>query len=314
MTDIPLEKLLSGTIILDFSHRLPGPFCGKILSDLGADVIKVEDQFFKDPFLSDQFSTIDPNFLRWYQQLNAGKKILRFDFNSSIDQNAILELVSNADALIMGLPSALRLKLNLMDENLKFDRPFVVVELRASRTKKKAMHDLNTLASSGLLSLYIANNYNPNKKIINPPFLPVAGIAFGQKAATDLIASLFRATKLNKSIFTKTYLDDSTNDLLGIFWPENDRKEDRTSYLHNGQYPCYSIYQTKDLRYVALAAVEEKFWNKFCEIFNLKTPLDRFYNGDDQLFELVSNCLSSLNLDQILKLSQNEDLCLTAIV
>ncbi len=305
------EKPLAGISIIDFSYRLPGPFCGKILSDLGATVIKIEDHIYQDPFLSPTFANFDSNFLTWYENLNNSKNILRFDFNSKDDQQAILALVKNADALIMGLPFETRKKLQLQESDLKFNRPFVVVELHASRTEKKSMHDLNALALSGLLSLYIGDNH---KKIIPPPFLPLAGISFGHKAATDLLAGLISAQKNSKSIFLKTYLDEATKELLGIFWPSKERQVERTSFLHNGQYPCYSIYQTKDHRYVALAAVEEKFWNKFCQIFKITTELDRFYNQDQQLFNLVSAHLSSLSLKEIETLIADEDLCLSAIL
>lgn len=40
-------KPLEGMTIIDLSHRLPGPLCGKILTDLGAIVIKIEDHFFR---------------------------------------------------------------------------------------------------------------------------------------------------------------------------------------------------------------------------------------------------------------------------
>lgn len=307
-------KPLSGVTVIDFSYRLPGPFCGKILSDLGAEVIKVEDHIYKDPFLSDDFSKFDPNFVFWYEKLNSNKKVLRFDFNSSIDQRKILEMVNTADGLIMGLPMALRKKLKLTNEELNFSRAFVVVELLASKKEKKSMHDLNALALSGLLSLHIGSQKNENKKIINPPFLPIAGIAFGHKAATDLLANLLFAQKNCKSVFTKVYLDEVTSELLGIFWTDKDRKSERTSFLHNGHYPCYSIYQTKDFHYVALAAVEEKFWNKFCDVFEIKTTIDRFYNKDDKLFSMISNAISSLTLAEIELLTLHEDLCLTPIL
>jgi crotonobetainyl-CoA:carnitine CoA-transferase CaiB-like acyl-CoA transferase len=307
MPNLPLQ----GITIIDFSHRLPGPFCGKILSDLGADVIKIEDHIFKDPFLAGLFAEFDPSFIAWYENLNNSKKVLRFDFNSPEDQKKIAELVQKSDALIMGLPQSTRQKLKLTDQDLAFNKPFVVIELLASRTEKKSMHDLNALATSGLLSLFIGNQ---NKKIIDPPFLPIAGIAFGHKAATDLLANLLCAQKKMQTIFTKTYLDEVTNNLLGIFWPKVDRDLNRKLFLHNGQYPCYSIYQTKDHKYVALAAVEEKFWKKFCEVFEIKTTLDRFYNKDQELFLLISNSISSKNRSEIEDLIANEDLCLSSIV
>ncbi len=307
-----MSKLpLSGLKIIDLSHRLPGPFCGKILSDLGASVIKIEDHVFQDPFLSGLFAEFDPGFTAWYDNLNRGKEILRFDFNSFEDQNKIHKLVLDSDAVIMGLPDKTRIKLKITDLDLTLKKPFIVIELLASRTEKKSMHDLNAMASTGLLSLHVAGL--PDAAIIDPPFLPVAGIAFGHMAATDLLAHYINALKTKSTQFVKTYLDESTEKLFGIFWPEIDRQNGRTQFLHNGQYPCYTIYQTKDKKYVALAAVEEKFWKRFCEVFNVHSPLDRFHYQDRALFSLVSEKISHYTQSEISKLIEDEDICLSII-
>jgi crotonobetainyl-CoA:carnitine CoA-transferase CaiB-like acyl-CoA transferase len=186
----------------------------------------------------------------------------------------------------------------------------VVIELLASEHEKKSMHDLNALAMTGLLSLYVAGK---NDKIIDPPFLPIAGISFGHKAATDLLAAFILATKKQNTQFVKTYLDQVTRELLGIFWPEKDRAIGRTHFLHNGVYPCYSLYQTKDHKYIALAAVEEKFWNRFCEVFKIKNSHDRFYKEDQTLFELISNEILKYTSYEIESLIKDEDLCLSII-
>ena len=56
--------------ILDLTHRLPGPLAGMVLSDLGYDVIKIEDEKHKDPFLAGAFSDFDDSFEDWYRVLN----------------------------------------------------------------------------------------------------------------------------------------------------------------------------------------------------------------------------------------------------
>ncbi|AUN98559.1 CoA transferase [Bacteriovorax stolpii] len=303
-------KPLKGMKIVDLSHRLPGPLCGKILTDLGADVVKIEDHVFQDPFLSGLFAKFDSSFVSWYENLNRGKKIERFDFNSSADQEKIHQLVVNADAVIVGIPPKTREKLRISDSDLTLKKPMVVIELLASATEKKSMHDLNAMAMTGLLSLYVAGQ---KEKIIDPPFLPIAGISFGHKGATDLLAAYIQATKENKTQFVKTYLDQVTEEVLGIFWPEADRKLGRNRFLHNGVYPCYSLYQTKDHKYVALAAVEEKFWQRFCEVFKLETSLDRFHHEDQALFNLIAEHLGQYTQKEIEKMIESEDLCLSVI-
>ncbi|RPJ78179.1 MAG: CoA transferase [Alphaproteobacteria bacterium] len=303
-------KPLAGMTVIDLTHRLPGPLCGKILSDLGATVIKIEDHVFQDPFLSGLFAQFDSSFVSWYENLNKGKTIDRFDFNSPDDQKKIHDLVINADAVIMGLPPKTRIKLKLTDEDLKLKKAMVVIELLASAHEKKSMHDLNALAMTGILSLYVAGQKD---KIVDPPFLPIAGISFGHKAATDLLAAFIKAMKKNETQFVKTYLDQVTHELLGIFWPHDDRQAGRTKFLHNGIYPCYSLYQTKDHKYVALAAVEEKFWNRFCEVFKIKSSHDRFYKEDQSLFHLISDEIQKHTSQEIESLIKDEDLCLSII-
>ena len=303
-------KPLAGMTIIDLSHRLPGPLCGKILTDLGATVIKIEDHIFQDPFLSGLFAQFDSSFISWYENLNKGKSIQRFDFNSPEDQEKIHQLVTNADAVIMGLPHKTREKLKVTDHDLTLKKPMVVIELLASLHEKKSMHDLNALAMTGLLSLYVADH---KEKIVDPPFLPIAGISFGHKAATDLLAAFIMAMKENKTQFVKTYLDQVTDELLGIFWPAADQKSGRTKFLHNGIYPCYSLYQTRDGKYVALAAVEEKFWIRFCQVFKIETELDRFYHQDRSLFNLISDKIHGLTQIEIAALIKDEDLCLSVI-
>lgn len=301
---------LEGMKIIDLSHRLPGPLCGKVLTDLGASVTKIEDHKFQDPFLSGLFAQIDSSFTSWYENLNQGKSIERFDFNSPDDQEKIHQLVLSADAVIIGIPDKAREKLKITDADLNILRPFVVIELLASRLEKKSMHDLNAMAMTGLLSLYVTGR---TEKIIDPPFLPIAGISFGHKAATDLLAAYIKAIREQKTQFAKTYLDEATKDLLGIFWPNKDRDIGKTKFLHNGIYPCYSIYQTRDKKYVALAAVEEKFWLKFCQLFKVETKLDRFHHQDSELFDIVSMAIAKLNQDEISKLVATEDICLSII-
>lgn len=307
MTDF---KPLSGMRIIDLSHRLPGPLSGKILCDLGAEVIKIEDHEFQDPFLSGLFAKFDSSFISWYENLNSKKKVQRFDFNDPNDQDKIHELVKSADAVIMGIPFKTRQKLKITDAELTLKKPFVLIELLASRREKKSMHDLNAMAMTGLLSLYVANK---TEAIIDPPFLPIAGISFGHKGATDLLAAFILATKKNETQFVKTYMDEVTEELLGIFWPKADREQNRTRFLHSGIYPCYSLYQTKDNKYVAVAAVEEKFWLRLCEVFEIKTELDRFHHSDDKLFKTVSQTMKNLTQSQIAGLIEKEDICVSII-
>src|SRR5690606_23910726 len=132
--------------------------------------------------------------------------------------------------------------------------------------------------------------------VLDPPFLPIAGISFGHKAATDLLAGLLKARAENKAQFIESYLYESTDELLSPFWPKACRAADEMRFLHNGRYPCYSLYRLRDGHYAALAAVEEKFWQRFMECVGLNIePALRFHFADQTVFDQLAGAFSKLD-------------------
>src|SRR5690606_22872249 len=277
--------MLKGITIIDLTHRLPGPLAGKVLSDLGAHVIKIEDEIHKDPFLEGSFAEFDESFTDWYQELNKTKDIKRFNFKSPTIKEEIKNELLKADGILLSLSDKLKERLGLDEESLKnLGRNLAIIELKASKEDKQAMHDLNALAASGFLSLHIADR---NEHIVTPPFLPFAGISFGQQVASDLLASLIKAGRTNSCVFHTSYLYDSVVSNFKPFWSENLRRKSLNKFLHNGDYPCYFLYQLKDGHYVALAAVEEKFWNDFCQEFSLDIPATERFSTQPELFKKI---------------------------
>jgi crotonobetainyl-CoA:carnitine CoA-transferase CaiB-like acyl-CoA transferase len=300
--------MLEGLKIIDLTHRLPGPLAGKILSDLGAEVIKLEDEKHRDPFLSGMFSAFDESFENWYEELNRSKKIIRLDFKSPDAKSKIEEILKSADGILLSLSPKLKTSLGLNDENLK--GALAVVELEASSTHNKAMHDLNALALSGFLSLHVAHE---TQEIVPPPFLPVAGIAFGQQVATQMLANIYAAKKKKALVKTVCYLHDTTETLFHPFWSKKLQDERRTKFLHNGAYPCYCLYRCKDANYVALAAVEEKFWADFIATFNVPLPLEKRFNTDPDAFRIVADTFAKLTVDEIKAKASDKELCLSIV-
>lgn len=301
--------MLKGIKILDFTHRLPGPLAGKILADMGAEVIKVEDIKHKDPFLSGMFSEFDQSFENWYEELNKNKKVVRLDFKSPDIKAEIAKLLKGASGIMLSLSPKLKTSLGLDDADLKH-LPLAVVELEASSTHNKAMHDLNALAISGYLSLHVAHENDP---IVAPPFMPVAGIAFGQQVATQMLANIIDSTRKNSFVKSTSYLHDTAESILHPFWSKTLRDQKKTKFLHNGAYPCYSLYRTSDGQYVAVAAVEEKFWTDLKETFSIDLPLERRFETSDEAFNAVARTFAKLDASEIETKSQNKELCLSIV-
>ncbi len=301
----------SKKLIIDFSHRLPGPLAGKILADLGFEVVKLEDEKHKDPFLSGFFSDFDSSFEDWYKELNKNKRVHRFDFKNDEAKVIIHDYLNRASGLILSVGEKLSGKLGITDEELKMKYPHLaVVKLEASKEDLKSMHDLNALAMTGVLHLHLENE---TRDIVDPPFLPFAGIGFGQQAATTLLAGIIKASDSKKCEIQTTYLFESIDEIYKCFWPQKQRKLKHTKFLHNGAYPCYSIYRTKDGAYAALAAVEDKFWIELSTLYNIPLSLENRFNTDSDSFNKVSQAFLSMTSDEIEAKLAGKDLCLSIV-
>lgn len=297
--------------ILDLTHRLPGPLAGKVLSDLGYEVFKIEDEKHKDPFLSGMFSDFDDSFENWYDGLNQSKIIVRLDFKASDIKSQIAEYLKDADGVMLSLSPKLKMTLGLDDDSLKgLKKPIAVVELEASASHKKAMHDLNALALSGFLSLHVANT---NEQIVDPPFFPIAGIAFGQQVATQMLANIIAARDENGFIKSVSYLFETAEQIFTPLWSKQLQSQKRTKFLHNGAYPCYSLYRLKDGNYAALAAVEDKFWIDLISLFKIDLPLENRFDRDPKAFQKVADVFAKMDTSEIENISQNKELCLSIV-
>lgn len=294
--------ILKSFKVIDFTHRLPGPLAGKIFSDLGAEVIKVEDEVFKDPFIQGFFNQSDSQFKIWYQELNQDKELKRFNFKSPDSEQIMEELLKDADILLLAQPLKIMDKFKLTPELLKLRHPnLTVLQLVAGTGKFKNLHDLNALAIAGLLDMHLLDN---SDNIIAPPFLPIAGITFGHWVVTKALAAV-----IAKENWVIAGLQEATQNILSPFRSQSDNPK----FLHNGKFPCYCLYRTKDSKTLAIAAVEEKFWIRFTEIFDLEINLEQRFDTSNKIFDLVSSKIQSMNSKEISKLLLDEDICLTLV-
>lgn len=304
-------KPLTGIKVLDLSHRLPGPLGGKLLADKGAEVVKLEDELLKDPFLEGFFATFDQSFMDWYKELNQTKKVVRLNFKAPQIKEEIRPWIEWADIILMGLSDKMAITFGLAAEDLpQLNGPKVVLSMGASRDQKTAMHDLNALADSGLLDMHVAGQKGP---VLAPPFLPVAGIAFGQQIALSAVSALLQARTSNSCITSKVFMQEEIENVFKPFWSEHLSAQKRTKFLHNGAYPCYCLYQNKDGDWIAVAAVEEKFWLQFAEALQLKLEASERFSQSPAVFQQVANAISALSSAELDKLLVSKDICVSLL-
>ncbi|MCS7084777.1 MAG: CaiB/BaiF CoA-transferase family protein [Bacteroidia bacterium] len=254
---------LSSLRILDFTRLLPGPFCTAELADLGADVIKIEDAGAGDylrrtPPLKNRFSFL-------YTLVNRNKRSLCLNFERG--RAAILKLAQTADAVVESFRPGVMAARGLGYEDLAAVNPRLVYCSitgygQTGPLAMRAGHDLNYCALSGLSSQI------GRAGMLCVPNLQIADLMAGAKqAAIGILAAVIGAREEGKGRHVDVSMFDGCVSYLVAAYATmlaTGRPPDAGADLLSGALPFYDLYRTSDGRWVALAAIEDKFWNAFC--------------------------------------------------
>lgn len=271
-----MKTLLKDYTIIDWSSHLPGPYACHILSEMGAKVIKVIPDNKLMPFQRFQNEGPQKLFHYWFQQFNQSKETATFTE----------ELFKNAHGVIT-------------NQDYHFPDNLVVTKISASINDSVPRHDLNVLAESGFLSRYI-KTINTNESSLNPPALPWAGITLAQTIVQAHLAQL-----LSNNKYQEVSLEESFTGLVKNFF---DKKDNQSLYLHSGAYPCYRLYKLGSGQWVALAAIEAKYWKQFCDHFNLNLDEKQRFSTDPIIIKSIENMFSKIeNIDEL----QTRNFCLS---
>jgi crotonobetainyl-CoA:carnitine CoA-transferase CaiB-like acyl-CoA transferase len=285
---------LEGIRVLDLTRLLPGAYATLLLADLGADVIKIEDPVGGDSMRSLSFSPGAPDY---FELLNRNKRSITLNLRSA-DAVPILDaLIPTADVIIDSFrPSAAR-RLHVDPASLRAKHPRLIsVSItgfgREGPLAERPAHDINYQAMAGLL---------------RPPALPgplVGDIGSAMQAAIAVLAALIDRQKtgagsaIDISILgaaREWSLFPTTADLAG---------------------PCYQIYEAADGRWLALGALEPKFWRTFCE--GLARPdlvSFQYARGDEarRVVEEIRTLMRARPSSEWMTLFAGRDTCLTRI-
>ena len=262
-----LAECLAGTRVLDLSQYIPGPYATQWLSDLGAEVVKVE------PPAGDPMRTMGPvdadGTTAWYKLANRNKTVVQLDLKTERDRAAFAKLVAHADVLLESYRPGVLDRLGFSrDELVRLNPRLVHCSLsgygQSGPLRLTAGHDLTYVALSGGLA---ASGTTERPVMTFPPLADHAGAML---AVISILGGLVRRGTTGKGAHLDVSLSEAALAWMpGILtaahrWGE----ERREAGLINGGAACYRIYRTKDSRFFAVAALEEKFWEKFCHAVN----------------------------------------------
>ena len=280
MTALPLD----GVRVLDLSRLLPGGFCSLLLSDFGADVLKVEDTGMGD-------------YIRWappgyegaeasargalFLALNRGKRSIRVDLKSDEGREVLLRLAREHDVLLESFRPGVLDRLGVGYERLREENPGLVYCAisgygQDGPYRDRPGHDMNYLGLSGLLGL--------TGEAGGPPVQAAGQIADlgggALMAAFGILAALRERDRSGEGQFVDVSMTDGALSWLAMT---------AARHLADGEVPgrgglelaggllCYRPYACAD-GFVTLGALEPKFWQAWCRGAGREDLLERQFD------------------------------------
>jgi alpha-methylacyl-CoA racemase len=262
---------LSGLKVLDLSRLLPGPYATLVLADLGATVDKVEDPGGGDyirqmPPLREDESAL-------FYGLNRNKRSLTLNLKSAEGREALLRLASGYDVLVESFRPGVMDKLGVGFSALHARNPRLIYCSisgygQTGPDRLKAGHDLNYAARAGVLGYGGRADGAPAF-----PGVQLGDIGGGSLfALVGLLAALHERERTGQGRFVDVSMTDGAVAFLHMHLAarlamgEHGQPLRRGREALNGGYACYGLYRTRDGRYLAVGALEPKFFAGVCEV------------------------------------------------
>ncbi|XP_052796857.1 alpha-methylacyl-CoA racemase-like [Mya arenaria] len=298
---------LKGMRVIEMAGLAPAPFCGMILADFGASVIRIDRTPSKGQKTVYSMDT-----------LSRGKRSLAVDLKQKEGVSLLRRLCSRADVLIEPFRPGVMEKLGLGPQQLTSDNPRLVYARLTGFGQKghlanKAGHDINYIAMAGVLSQLGRKNENPY-----PPINLVAdfagggltcalGIAFALlERHTSGKGQVIDANMVNGSAYLSTFL--WTSRALPI-WPGK-RGENNL----DGGAAFYGTYKTKDDKYVSLGPLEPQFYADLLKGLGLTQEEMPQYTDGDIMTEKFNEIFLTKTRDEWTETFKDLDACYAPIL
>jgi len=258
---------LEGIRVLDLTRLLPGPVCTLYLADLGADVVKVEDTGAGD--YARNLGNTPGTVSAFYRAVNRNKRSIAVDLKDARGRDAFYALARGADVIVESFRPGVVAALRVDYETVAAINPRIVYAAisgygQTGPRAHVAGHDINYLGCAGVLDQNGARDGPP--ALCN---LQIADLLGGAaSAAIALLAALLGAQRTGRGRYVDVAMADASlaHNIFPLHALEQwGRVLPRGADLLTGGVPCYGVYPTQDGRWLAVGALEEKFWNALCE-------------------------------------------------
>lgn len=255
---------LHGVRIVEISGVGPAPFCGMLLADLGADVIRIDRLVAGD---------LGFNIDIRYDLLNRGKRAAAIDIKSPAGIETVLDLIRQADILIEGFRPGVMERLGLGPDACHAVNPRLVFGRMTGwgqygPQSNLAGHDINYVAITGAL-----NAIGPGDAPPPPPLNLVGDFGGGSLyLAMGVLAALHEARNSGRGQVVDAAMIDGATSLMTMFFGLRQAglwRNDRGVNALDGGAPFYATYKTSDDKFMAVGAIEQRFYDELLKRLDL---------------------------------------------
>jgi alpha-methylacyl-CoA racemase len=263
MPETPVSGLLDGVTVLDLASVGPAARASGWLADYGADIVKV------GPLAGDKDVQLTPPPHAYSG--GRGTRRIRLDLKSDAGRETFLRLAESADVVIESFRPGVVARLGIGYDDVKSRNPRIVYCSTSGYGQdgpksQWAGHDLNYLAAGG----YLANTERgPDGKPPVPGATVADSAAGGMQAVIAILAALVARGSTGEGSYLDVAVADGVLALMALqvddFLVEGTVPTPGTAPL-SGRFACYDTYRTADGGWLAVAAIEPKFWANLCRL------------------------------------------------
>ncbi|MFZ1991664.1 MAG: CaiB/BaiF CoA-transferase family protein [Alphaproteobacteria bacterium] len=250
---------LTGIKIVEFAAIGPAPFCAMLLSDMGADIIRIDRKG----------AAPRPKHQIQYR----GRRSVALDLKKPEAVKAALKLIEHADALIEGFRPGVMERFGLGPNEALARNPRLVYGRmtgwgQTGPLAKAAGHDINYLALTGALHMI-----GPKERPVIPANLIADYGGGAMYLAFGVLAALLHAQKTGEGQVVDAAMVDGTVHMMAQIWGNlagGVWKDERESNYTDGGAHFYNVYECADGKFIALGAIEPQFYQLMLDKAGIK--------------------------------------------
>jgi alpha-methylacyl-CoA racemase len=304
---------LAGYRIVEMAGIGPAPFAAMLLADMGAEVIRIDRREAADLGVPGR----EPRF----DVLGRGRRSVAVDVKAEVGREVVKRLAARADAIIEGFRPGVMERLGLGPDVLSEVNPKLVFGRMTGFGQdgplaQAAGHDIDYIALAGALHAIGRKGEAPL-----PPLNLVGDFGGGGMfLAFGVVCGLLEAQKSGKGQVVDAAMVDGAATLMALMYglfSQGTWKDERGVNILDTGAPWYDTYETKDGKWLAVGAIEKRFYEEFVQRLGLKLddlPRQHDRAGWPDLRRRFAAAIAARTRDEWERIFAGSDACVAPVL